>query len=227
MGALYLVASPIGNLADMSPRALETLRSVSLIACEDTRTSRKLLSYYDIHAQLVSCHAHNEDSVFMKKILPLLKKGESVAYLSEAGTPGISDPGNVVVERAYEHGVTAVPVSGPSAVTAVMSVAGLHGKGFVFEGFLPRKKGARRKILEFTLQGEKACIFFESQHRIVKFLEEVAEIDSSRRILIARELSKIYEECFRDKAEALVEQYKSGKRSLKGEFVLLVYPLKK
>ena len=226
MGILYMVASPIGNLADISKRALEVLAEVSLIACEDTRTSRKLLSYYDIHTKVLSCHAYNELYVFQKTLLPVLQNNQSIAYLSEAGTPGISDPGNIIVEQAFKHGIQVMALPGACAVTSVVSIAGLHGKGFIFEGFLPRKKGQRRKILETCLFSQKACIFFESQYRIVQLLEDIADIDKSRNILIVRELSKIYEEILRDNVENLINMYKVGKKVLKGEFSILAYPIK-
>ncbi len=221
-----MVASPIGNLSDISSRALHVLADVSLIACEDTRTSRKLLSHYDIHTKMVSCHSHNEEYVFCKTLLPILQNNQSIAYLSEAGTPCISDPGNIIVEKAFEHNIKVISIPGASAVTSVVSIAGLHGKGFVFEGFLPRKKGQRKKILETYLYIQKACIFFESQYRIVSLLEEIADIDSSRKVLIVREISKVYEEIVRGTVEYLLDLYKTGKKVLKGEFTILVYPVK-
>ncbi len=226
-GTLYFVASPIGNLADMGDRARTILSSVALIACEDTRTSRKLLSHFDIHKPLLACHSHNENWTFQKKILPILQKGEAVAYLSDAGTPGISDPGNVMAELAYQHDIEVVPIPGPSAVSALVSIAGLHGKGFLFEGFLPRKPGARNKTLESCFLSGKACVFFESPHRILRLLEEIASIDAERQVLIGREMTKMHEEYIRGEAENLRDRYAKGEEMIKGEFVVLVYPLKK
>lgn len=223
---LYIVATPIGNLGDISPRALEVLRSVQLIACEDTRHTHKLLSRYEISARCVRCDARSEERVFMSVMLPLFKKGESAAFVSDAGTPGVSDPGALVAELAWRHEVPVCPVPGASSATAVVSAAGLHGKGFHFEGFLQRKAGARRSRLTELMERNEAFVLYESPHRIAVLLQEIADIDSMREVLLARELTKKFEQLMRGTAEALRAQWGTVSAA-KGECTVLVYPSKK
>lgn len=222
---LYIVATPIGNMSDITHRAIEILQSVSLIACEDTRQTRKILSRYDISTRCISCHSYNEMHSFEKIILPLLQKGEDVALVSDAGTPLISDPGGYLVEAAYKHEIEVCPIPGASSVSAIMSIAGLHGKGFWFEGFLGRKSGQRKKRLTALLERNEAFVLFESPYRMLKLLGEITDIDSMREILFARELTKKFETVHKGNVSTICEFLKE--KNIKGECVLLVYPVKK
>lgn len=224
---LYVVATPIGNLSDITLRALEILKEVSLIACEDTRQTIKILSRYKITTHCVSCHSYNELNTFEKKMLPLLKQGKSVALVSDSGTPLISDPGAAIINAAYQHNIPVSPIPGPSSVTAVMSVAGLHGKGFWFEGFLGRKSGQRKARLTILMERNEAFILFESPYRIVKLLNEITDIDSMREVLFAREITKLFENLYKTQVSLLFESIKNENIRIKGECLLLVYPSKK
>lgn len=222
MSTLYMVATPIGNLEDITLRALETLKQVAVIACEDTRHTQRLLHHYDIHKRLIACHAHNEQTS-AAGIVKLLEEGNSVAFVSDAGTPGISDPGARVVATVREAGFTIVPIPGPSAVSTLLSVSAFTGKTFTFEGFLSPKSGRRRGRLEQLLGREEAFILYESPYRVVKLLEELAQLDGSRRILVGRELTKAFEELVEGSAAQVAQQFAS-RQSIKGEFAILVSP---
>jgi 16S rRNA (cytidine1402-2'-O)-methyltransferase len=222
MSTLYMVATPIGNLEDITLRALETLKQVAVIACEDTRHTQRLLHHYDIHKRLIACHAHNEQTS-AAGIVKLLEEGNSVAFVSDAGTPGISDPGARVVATVRAAGFTIVPIPGPSAVSTLLSVSAFTGKTFTFEGFLSPKSGRRRGRLEQLLGREEAFILYESPYRVVKLLEELAQLDGSRRILVGRELTKAFEELVEGSAAQVAQQFAS-RQSIKGEFAILVSP---
>lgn len=217
-----MVATPIGNLEDITLRALETLKQVAVIACEDTRHTQRLLHHYDIHKRLIACHAHNEQTS-AAGIVKLLEEGNSVAFVSDAGTPGISDPGARVVATVRAAGFTIVPIPGPSAVSTLLSVSAFTGKTFTFEGFLSPKSGRRRGRLEQLLGREEAFILYESPYRVVKLLEELAQLDGSRRILVGRELTKAFEELVEGSAAQVAQQFAS-RQSIKGEFAILVSP---
>ena len=217
-----MVATPIGNLDDITLRALETLRQVDVIACEDTRHTQRLLNHFTIHKRLIACHAHNEQSS-AAGIVKLLEEGNSVAFVSDAGTPGISDPGAKVVAAVRAAGFVIVPIPGPSAVATLLSVSAFTGKTFTFEGFLSPKSGRRRTRLEQLLGREEAFILYESPYRVVKLLDELAQLDGSRRLLVGRELTKAFEEIVEGSAAEIAQQF-ALRQSIKGEFAILVSP---
>lgn len=217
-GYLYLVATPIGNLGDISARALETLRSVAVIACEDTRVTRKLLARYQIATPTVSCHHHSVPSV-LDGLVARLVAGESIAYVADAGTPGVADPGEMLVQRAVGAGIRCVPIPGPSAVTAALSVAGLNLQRYLFLGFPPHKKG-RQTFFGQVASSDTPVVFYESTHRIAKALNELAQLAPERPVVVCRELTKIFETVYRGTAEQIIEQLKAS--SAKGEFVVIV-----
>lgn len=220
-GTLYVVATPIGNLDDISPRACRVLESVDLIAAEDTRRTRGLLSKFGVKTPTISCHDHNEARQ-TPKILERIQRGESVALVSDAGTPLLSDPGLLLVRAAHDAGVPVVSVPGPSALAAALSVAGESTGRFVFEGFLPRRPGPRRRRLK-SLAGEAATVvLFESVHRIRETMTELLEqFGSGRRASLVRELTKLHERVHRGTLKTLAEQL-GGEIPLKGEFVLVI-----
>lgn len=192
-GKLYIVATPIGNLADISFRAVEVLKTVSLIAAEDTRKTKKLLTHFDIHTPLTSCFEHNEESKAVL-IINRLKGGEDCALVSEAGTPSVSDPGYRLISRTLEAGIEIVPIPGPTAAIAALSVSGLPTNRFLFCGFLPDKKGGRRKKLEEVSGESSTLIFYISKWKIRKVVAEMLEVFGDRRCCYCRELTKIHEE---------------------------------
>lgn len=221
-GRLFIVATPIGNLADMTQRASETLKSVSLIAAEDTRHSRKLLTAWGIQARLLSLHAHNERAV-TAKLLKRLQAGEHIALVSDAGTPTISDPGLHLVRAAQDAGVSVTPIPGASAVTAALSAAGLPANRFYFRGFLPDRREARRAQLEKLAAIEETLVFYESGQRITACLADVAEVlGGDREAVICRELSKLHETIIRDCVSVLLQKMRTEQLQRRGEFVLLV-----
>jgi 16S rRNA (cytidine1402-2'-O)-methyltransferase len=219
---LYLVATPIGNLGDMSQRALDVLSNCDLIACEDTRTSGKLLKHFGIQNKLISYHEHNE----IQQALALAKKvesGQSVALISDAGTPTVSDPGFRVVRECRKRNLLVTPIPGPSAVLAALSASGLPSDAFTYVGFLPAKSAARIRFFEEIKNASKSQIVFESNHRILKFLDDFLEVLGPDRILcVARELTKLHETIFTGPAGEVVDKVKS--RSQKGEFVVVIAP---
>jgi len=216
-GTLYVVATPIGNLADASPRAIETLRSVALVACEDTRTSRTLLAHYGIGARTVALHEHNERAA-AAKLLEVLREGKDVALVSDAGTPTLSDPGQALVTAAWAAGHTVVPIPGPSSVTAALSIAGYGGPGFTFVGYLPRKPGEMRRLLESLRADPRPAVAFESPFRIRKSLALIAQSLPERSLTVTRELTKVHEEVLRGTASNVLEAL--GDRA-RGEFTLV------
>jgi 16S rRNA (cytidine1402-2'-O)-methyltransferase len=222
-GILYVVATPIGNLADAGPRALETLRSADIVACEDTRTTRTLLARHGIERATLALHAHNERTA-SAKLLEELRAGRSVALVSDAGTPGISDPGALLVEAAHREGVRVVPIPGANAAIAAFSAAGFAADRFLFVGFLPPKPVARRKALDAL---ESACpvIFYEAPHRVRETLEDLRlRYGAEREVVIARELSKKFEEVARlPLGQASVWLDAQAHRE-QGEFVLVLGP---
>lgn len=219
---LYVVATPIGNLRDITLRALDTLKSVDAIAAEDTRVSRKLLAHYGIQTELISAHEHNEREA-AQKLLSLLSQGKSVALISDAGTPAISDPGAIVVAHVRAAGFRVVSIPGASAVTTAIAGAGLNSESFCFHGFLPVRKGEREKMLASLKAQPGLQVFYEAPHRIVECIASIiAVFEGDRRIGIARELTKLFEQvhvCRLDEALAWLDQNENHRR---GEFVLLV-----
>jgi 16S rRNA (cytidine1402-2'-O)-methyltransferase len=219
MGKLFVVATPIGNLDDITFRAVQTLKEADLIACEDTRHSLKLLNHYQIKKPLVSYHQHSK----IKKVDYLIKEletGKSIALITDSGTPGISDPGQVLINKAIESGIEVVPVPGPSALTAALSASGLPTDSFLFLGFLPLKKG-RKRLLE-SLKGEKrTVVLYESPHRVIKTLDELETfLGKQVKVVIAREITKLFEEIARGTLEEVSIKLKNS--TPKGEFVIVI-----
>ena len=221
-GTLHVVATPIGNLGDLSPRALDTLKSVAAVCAEDTRHTRQLLAHYGIERPLLALHEHNEDEVASKLVARLLG-GDSLALVSDAGTPLVSDPGFRLVRAARAAGVRVSPLPGPCAFIAALSVAGLPSDRFVFEGFLPAKAGARRERLAQLVAEPRTLVFYESAHRIDAALEDfAAAFGGDRRAVLARELTKLFETVLDGTLSQLHAQVVSDANQRKGEFVLLV-----
>ena len=219
-GTLYIVATPIGNLEDITTRAIRILGEVDLIACEDTRQTRKLLDRYAIAKPLVSYHEHNELSR-SADLLRELEAGKNIALVSDAGTPLIADPGYRLVEQARGKGIPVSPIPGPSALLAALSGSGLPTDSFSFHGFLPVKKGPRRKLLEDLRPAQATLVFYEAPHRILDALEDIAQVLGPRPVVVARELTKIHEEFLRGTAGEIREAL--GKRpAVKGEITLMV-----
>ena len=218
-GTLYIVSTPIGNLDDITLRALKTLRHVDLIAAEDTRRTRKLLSHFDIHTPLVSYFEHNELKK-LDKLLSHMKRGKEIALVSDAGTPGISDPGYRLVQQAIERGIPVIPIPGPSAVIAALSISGLPTDSFIFAGFLPKKGGKRRKLLEKLGDLDGTSILYESPHRLMRTLEDLLEVCGDRQIVITRELTKAFEETIRGSIREAINTLEG--RRIKGEVTIVL-----
>ena len=225
MSELFIVATPIGNLGDITYRAIETLKSVDYVAAEDTRHTLQLLNHFEIKKPLISCRAQNEAEV-SKKIIALMEEGKSIAFASDAGTPGISDPGAVLVSEVRTAGFNVVPIPGASAFATLVSVAGTGGKTIIFEGFLSPKPGRRRNRLRELLSTGDAFVLYESPFRIVKLLTDIADIESERNIVVGRELTKLHEEIIEGTAEELKNDF-SARASIKGEFAIFVSSAKK
>ncbi len=218
---LYLVSTPIGNLEDITLRALRILREeVTRIACEDTRQTQKLLDHYQIHKPLVSYHEHNEASR-TAELLSRLQSGDSLALLSDAGTPLVSDPGYRLVQAAIAHGIPVVPLPGASAALSALIASGLPCDEFRFIGFLPPKQHARRKVLEALRSEPATTIAYESPHRILDSLADIADVLGVRPVVVARELTKLYEELLRGNAASILAELK-GRPSVKGEMTLVI-----
>ncbi|MEQ1559840.1 MAG: 16S rRNA (cytidine(1402)-2'-O)-methyltransferase [Methyloglobulus sp.] len=226
-GKLYVVATPIGNLADISFRAVETLKQVDLIAAEDTRHVKSLLQHYGISNKVVSFHQHNEDKA-ADSLLEKLRSGLSVALVSDAGTPLLSDPGMPLVCKAKESGVTVVPIPGACALIAALSAAGLPVTKFSFEGFLPRTSSARKAFFTEKLTSQTTWIFYESSHRILSALQDMAVVlPAETEIVIARELTKLYETIIKMPLSQALERVVQDDNMRKGEFVVIVDGAKK
>jgi 16S rRNA (cytidine1402-2'-O)-methyltransferase len=219
-GAIYLVATPIGNLEDITLRALRILKEADLIACEDTRHTRKLLEHFQIRKPLVSYHEHNE-AARAEELVAKAAAGAAVAVVSDAGMPGISDPGFRIVRSAIERGVRVVPVPGPVAVETALAASGLPTDAFRFCGFLPARQGERRRLLQSLAQETATLIFYEAPHRILATLENVVAVLGPRPAVVARELTKVHEEFLRGRADEVLAELRS-RPSVKGEITLLV-----
>ena len=220
MSTLYIVGTPIGNLGDITFRAVETFKSVDVVAAEDTRHTLQLLNHLEIKKPLVSCRSQNEEFA-SQKIIKMLDEGQTVAYASDAGTPGVSDPGAILAGLARQAGHTVVPIPGPSAFASLVSVAGAGGKTLVFEGFLSPKPGRRRSRLRELMAMEAAIVLYESPFRITKLLTDIADIDSERRVVIGRELTKLHEEIVEGTAQQLLEDFTSRSK-IQGEFAVFI-----
>src|SRR6202140_389844 len=220
-GCLYLVGTPIGNLEDITLRALRILKEVDLIACEDTRHTQKLLSHYDIAKTLVSYHEHNE-MTRSSELLIQLEQGAKIALVSDAGTPLVSDPGYRLVTLCVRHKIPVVPIPGPSAMLAALAGAGLPNEEFLFVGFLPQRSGERRRMLERLRIEERAIIFYEAPHRVAESIADAQEILGDRPACLARELTKLHEEFLRGKLSQLAESL--AERPARGEITLVIGP---
>ena len=217
-GVLYVVPTPIGNLEDITLRALHILQQVDVIAAEDTRTTKFLLDHYKIEKILLSFYSHNEQ-VRVPQIISRLKAGDSVAIVSDAGTPGISDPAFSIITAAIENGIKIIPLPGATAFIPVLVASGMPTHEFVFEGFLPHKKGRRTK-LERLKDEPRTIVLYESPHRILKTLQELLEYCGDRKVVVGREMTKVYEEIIRGNLSDVVKDFST--RIIKGEFVVIV-----
>jgi 16S rRNA (cytidine1402-2'-O)-methyltransferase len=220
-GCLYLVATPIGNLEDITLRALRVLKEADLIACEDTRQTQKLLQHYAIHKELVSYHAHNELTRAPELVIQL-EEGAQVALVSDAGTPVVSDPGHRLVAQCLRHHIPVVPIPGPSAFVAALAASGMPTEEFLFVGFLPSRAGARRKKLDALKAEPRALVLYEAPHRLLETLSDAADILGSRPAVVAREVTKIHEEFLRGSLAELRDA--ARKRAPRGEITLLIGP---
>ena len=221
-GVLYVVATPIGNLSDISPRGLETLTEVDEILAEDTRHSRRLLKTFGIDTRMTSFHAHNEQRR-SSKVIQRMVEGESLALISDAGTPLVSDPGCHLVKHALANGIKVIPVPGACALACALSISGINANQFVFEGFLPAASGARRSRLQTLTNESSTLVFYEAPHRIEALLGDLVEIfGSSRTATVARELTKSFETIITGSLSSLVEKLAADEHQRKGEFVVVV-----
>jgi 16S rRNA (cytidine1402-2'-O)-methyltransferase len=220
-GCLYLVATPIGNLEDITVRALRVLKEADVIACEDTRQTQKLLQHYGIHKELISYHAHNELTRASELVIQL-EEGAQVAIVSDAGTPVVSDPGHRLVTLCLRHHIPVVPIPGPSAFVAALAASGMPMEEFLFVGFLPSRAGARRKKLEELKSEPRALVLYEAPHRLADTLADAAEILGSRPAVVAREITKIHEEFLRGSLGELRDA--ARQRDPRGEITLLIGP---
>ena len=218
-GILYIVSTPIGNLEDITLRALKVLKDVDLIAAEDTRRTKGLLNHYGISKPLTSYFSHNEKEKG-EYLLNKLKDGKNIALVSDAGTPGISDPAYYLIKLALENNIEVHPIPGPAGVITALSVSGLPTDKFIFEGFLPRKSGRRLKRLESFINEERTIIIYESPHRILATLQEIRDILGNRPVAIGREMTKVYEEIIRGTADEVIQKLKG--RKVKGEITLII-----
>ena len=218
-GKLYIVGTPIGNLSDFSPRAIETLSEVDFIAAEDTRVTMKLLNHFEIKKELISCFEHNERSR-SEYICARLEKGESCALVTDAGMPAISDPGEVLVRECAERGISVLAVPGPTAFATALALSGLPTGRFTFEGFLSVTKKSRKEHLEEIVNERRTMIFYEAPHKLSAALKDLYAYLGDRRIAIVREITKIYEETIRTTLKEAAEKY--ANEQLKGEIVLII-----
>ncbi len=216
-GKLYLVATPIGNLEDITLRALKILKEVDLIAAEDTRNTLKLLNHFEINKPLISYHRHNED-IKSDVLINKLKTGENIALVSDAGTPGISDPGEVIVEQAIKNNIEIIPIPGACAAINALICSGLNTKEFVFLGFLPINKKLRKEKLNEIKNEVKTSIIYEAPHKLKNTLEDLKDILGNRKVVLARELTKIHEEFIRGNIEQIIEK----SDDLRGEIIIII-----
>jgi len=218
-GKLYIVSTPIGNLEDITLRALRVLKEVDVIAAEDTRHSLKLLNHYSISKPLISYWGEKE-KIRAEEMLRALNSGQTVALISDAGTPGISDPGNVLIRKAIEEGITVVPVPGPTAAVAALSMSGFSTDAFIFRGFLPAKESQRLRELKGLSLDPRTIVLYEAPHRIIETLADIKEIFDERRVVVIKEITKFYEEVFRGTVSVVLERLESSK--IAGEYVIIL-----
>ena len=220
MAKLYVVATPIGNLEDITLRALKVLKNVDIILCEDTRVTKRLLGHYRIETPLLSYHQHSKIKR-INLILQFLREGKDLALVCDAGTPGISDPGNELISKIIEkfgEKIEIIPIPGPSVITAITSIAGFPMQKFLFLGFVPKRK--QRKFFQEIVNSKYPVIFFESPYRIIKTLEKLKQIDPDLKIVVARELTKKFETIYRGEINKVIEKIKGDK--IKGEFTIII-----
>ena len=220
VASLYVVGTPIGNLGDITVRALEIFKTADYIACEDTRHTLHLLTHFEIRKPLISCRAQNEAEA-ARKIIGLLADGKNVAFASDAGTPALSDPGAVLVRYVREAGYPIIPIPGASAFAVMVSIAGTGDSSVLFEGFLSPKQGRRKRRLQELMALHFGFVLYESPFRIVKLLQDIAEIESSRYIVVGRELTKLHEEILHGSASEVLQTIQ-GRQSIKGEFSVFI-----
>ncbi len=221
MGILYIVATPIGNLEDITLRALRILKEVDLVLCEDTRVTQRLLSRYEISTSTNSFHQHSSQEK-IQKIVEQLREGKNIALVTDAGTPGVCDPGNVLVQAAVKEDVGIIPIPGSSALATLISVAGIDLQKFVFLGFPPHKKG-RQTFFDQIAQEKIPVIYYESPHRILKNLELLESLGGNKNIIVGRELTKMFEEIFRGSILEAKTYFQTESQKIKGEFSIIVY----
>lgn len=220
-GKIYLVATPIGNLSDISMRAIETLKNVDIIACEDTRNTIRLLNHFEIKGYLTSYHEYNKiDKAY--ELCEKVKEGNNIAFVSDAGMPAISDPGYELVDIAYKEGLEVTVVPGASAVVSALAISGISSRRFAFEGFLPADKNEKKEILTELSQESRTLILYEAPHRLLKTLKELFEYMGDRNIAIVREITKLHEEVLRGKLADIIADYESEKIAIRGEYVLVI-----
>ena len=221
-GTLYVVGTPIGNLGDVTSRIKEILSSVDVVLCEDTRVSRTLLAHIGSTARMVSLHQHSTPAQLERIVLDIVG-GKTAAYISDAGTPGISDPGGKLVDVAYGHGVSVVGIPGPSAVTTALSISGFPTDSFLFLGFLPHKKG-RETLFRRIAETEETVVLYESPHRLLKTLDSLLRLRLNRRIAVCRELTKMHESVIRGSVEEVQKHFLDHPDQVRGEIVLIIAP---
>ena len=220
-GKIYLVATPIGNLSDMSVRAIETLKNVDIIACEDTRNTIRLLNHFEIKGHLTSYHEYNKiDKAY--ELCEKVKEGKDIAFVSDAGMPAISDPGYELVDIAYKEGLEVTVIPGASAVVSALAISGISSRRFSFEGFLPADKNEKKEILTELSQESRTLILYEAPHRLLKTLKELFEYMGDRNIAIVREITKLHEEVLRGRLAEIISDYESEKVAIRGEYVLVI-----
>ena len=220
-GKIYLVATPIGNLSDISMRAIETLKNVDIIACEDTRNTIRLLNHFKIKGHLTSYHEYNKiDKAY--ELCEKVKEGKNIAFVSDAGMPAISDPGYELVDIAYKEGVEVTVVPGASAVVSALAISGISSRRFAFEGFLPADKNEKKEILTELSQESRTLILYEAPHRLLKTLKELFEYMGDRNIAIVREITKLHEEVLKGRLVEIISDYESEKVAIRGEYVLVI-----
>ncbi len=221
MGTLFIVATPIGNLEDITLRALRVLRECDAVLAEDTRVTKKLLAKYEIDKPAVSCHEHT-DVAKLLRLVEEMKEGKTFAYVTDAGTPGLSDPGNKLVSLANVAGVAVSPIPGASALGAIVSVAGIDMREFLFLGFPPHKKG-RETFFKKVVASEHPVVYYESPHRVMKNLELLGTLSLELRVIVGRELTKMFEEVARGTVGEATEYFEANPSKVKGEFVIIVH----
>lgn len=220
-GSLSIVATPIGNLEDITLRALRTLKECDAVLAEDTRVTGKLLSRYEIRKQTISCHEHTDDAK-LAQLVEEMKAGKRFSYVTDAGTPGVSDPGNKLVSMALAAGVAVVPIPGVSAIATIVSVAGIDMREFLFLGFPPHKKG-RETFFKKVTASEHPVVYYESPHRVMKNLELLSSFKPDAKVIVGRELTKMFEEVVRGSIADALAYFEANPGKVKGEFVVIVY----